>query len=149
MLTNKQKERLKNTHRVYETERIHDALARKEQVVTCVYDFSDGAGTGDVALNNTHTFGEAMIVTKVIASELTELTSGGSATVQLKAGSTALTDAEAFDDGFTGADELALASSATAIEVAADDTLQVAIGTAALTAGRVRFYVYAVPKRDM
>lgn len=149
-LTEKQKEYLENSSRAMESAGIAKDLSRAEKVITGLYDFSvDGAGTGTITLATGHTFKEAMIVTKVLAHEITALTSDGSATVQLLAGSTALTDAEAFDDGFTGTDEIALASSATAIAIAADDPLKVAIGTAALTAGKVRFYVYAIPQRDM
>lgn len=105
-----------------------------------LYDFDeDGGATGDVEFGVNLPAGA--IVTSVYADEQTTLTSGGSATLQLVAGSTDLTDAEAFDTGFTGADELALASSATAIKLSAVSALKLTIGTAALTAGKVRFCV--------
>lgn len=150
MLTSNQKNYLKKAFSLMDSKGIADAISRTEQVVTCLYDFSvDGGGVSTITPDTTFTFPEAMIVTKIVAHEISALTSGGSATVQLKAGTTSLTDALAFDTGFTGADELALASSATAIAVAANDVLKVTVGTAALTAGKVRFHVYAIPQRDM
>lgn len=86
------------------------------------------------------------VVVRVLSDELTALTSGGAATVQLKAGSTNLTDALAFDTDFTGLDSQALASSAEAIKVSSASDLSVAIAAAALTAGKVRFFVeYLLP----
>lgn len=86
------------------------------------------------------------IVTEIIADEMTALTSAGSATVQLKAGSTNLTGALAFDTGFAGTALLALASSATAIKISARSELTMTIATAALTAGKLRFFVrYLLP----
>lgn len=104
------------------------------------YDFAeDGGATGTVSFGRKIPAGA--IVTNVYSDEISALTSGGSATLQLKAGSTALTGATAFDTGFAAANELALASSATAIKIAADSELNLAIAGAALTAGNVRFYV--------
>lgn len=131
---------------------LNKALDRSEKVVALLYDFSvSGGATADYNLTdidgNTYATEEACVVTKIIALEQSALTSGGSATVQLKAGSTNLSDAEAFDTGFTGADSLALASSATAIAVATGQTLKITVAGAALTAGKVIFYVYMVPQR--
>lgn len=110
-----------------------------------VYDFSvDGGAVGDVSFGRN--LPEGALVTKVISDELTTLTSGGSATITLKAGSTALTGAVAFDTGFTGQDNQALASSADAIKIASSSELKITIATAALTAGKVRFFVqYLLP----
>lgn len=105
-----------------------------------LYDFSNDGGTaGDISFGRILPSGA--IITNVYSDELTALTSGGSATVQLKAGSTDLTDALAFDTGFTGTENQALASSATAIKLSADSELKITIATAALTAGKVRFFV--------
>lgn len=148
MLTGTQKNDLKNSSRMMESKGIALALSRGEQVIAATYDFSvDGGAVGDVALS--YTFPEAMIVTKVLAHEITALTSGGSATVTVEAGLTALSGALAFDTGFTGLDTIALAGSADAIAVESGDVLNLAIGTAALTAGKVRFYIHALPQRDM
>lgn len=112
--------------------------AQKE---TVVYDFAvDGGATGTI--NLTKKLPADCAVTAVYAYEETALTSGGSATLQLQAASTDLTDAEAFDTGFTGNDQLALASSATAIGLAAASELKLAIAGAAVTAGKVHFTVH-------
>lgn len=131
---------------------LNEELDRSEKVVCLEYDFAnDGGAVGDITLKRadgtTYATEEDCIVTKVLAHEVTALTSGGSATVTLEAGSTGLTGALAFDSGFTGLDNLTLAGSADAIAVDANQTLQIAVGTAALTAGKVRFYIYMVPQR--
>jgi hypothetical protein len=110
-----------------------------------LYDFSLDAGA-----IGTVTFGRMLpagaIVTRVIADEQTPLTSGGLATLQLQAGATDLTDALAFDTGFGGTAALALASSATAIKLAAASELQLEIAGATVTAGKVRLLVeYMLP----
>lgn len=110
------------------------------RVVSVRYSFaSDG---GAVA---TYTFGRKLpagaIVTNIYSDEIAVLTSGGSATLQLKAGSQNLTPAIAFDTGFASAQSQALASSATAIKVTAESDVSLAVAGAALTAGEVRFYV--------
>lgn len=112
---------------------------------SALYDFSIDAGAiGDVEFARNLPAGA--IVTKIVSDEITALTSGGAATVQLKAGSTNLTDALAFDTGFAGVQNQALASSATAIKIAAESELKISIAAAALTAGKVRFYVeYLLP----
>lgn len=112
-----------------------------KQIAKATYSFA--SDTGAVA---TYAFGTLLpanaVVTHVYAEELTTCTSGGSATLTLKAGTTALTAATAFDTGFTGYDSLALASSATAVGIGtAALELKLTIGTAALTAGKVRFTV--------
>ena len=123
-------------------EKVLESAARSD---SCLYDFSlDAGAVGDVDFGRSLPAGA--IVTKIYSDEQTALTSGGSATVTLKAGSTALTDALAFDSGFTGRDELALASSAEAIKISAASELKISIGTAALTAGKVRFFIqYLMP----
>lgn len=113
-------------------------FAKQAQLVT--YDFSQDAGAiGSV------TFGISLpansVVTAIFSDELTALTSAGSATVQLKAGSTDLTDAIAFDTGFAGTQSQALASSATAIKVGSADDLTLDIATADLTAGKVTLLI--------
>ena len=110
-----------------------------------LYDFSeDGGAVGDVSFGRKLPAGA--IVTKVFSDEQTALTSGGAATVQLKSGSVSLTDALAFDSGFAGVEEQALASSAEAIKLSAEGELKISIATAALTAGKVRFFVqYLLP----
>lgn len=104
------------------------------------YSFAaDGGAMG------TLTFGRKLpkgaIVTNIYSDEISTLTSGGSATLQLKCGSQNLTGAIAFDTGFSGTQSQALASSATAIKVSAESEISLTIAGAALTAGEVRFYV--------
>lgn len=110
-----------------------------KQSQTVLYDFSlDGGAV------STLSFGVKLpanaVITNVYSDEQTNLTSGGAATLQLKAGSTNLTDAEAYT-AYAGTQSRALASSATAIKLSADSALSLAIAGAALTAGKVRFAV--------
>ena len=147
MLSKKQEKYLADSSRAMESSGIAKALSRGEQVIAKSYDFVvSGGAVGDVLLG--YEFPEAVIVTKIIAHEIDALTSDGSATVTVEAGSTALTGALAFDSAFTGTEELTLANVG-GVPVALGEALQIAIGTAALTAGNVRFYVYAVPQRDI
>lgn len=112
---------------------------------SAVYNFPTDAGAiGTLSFGRNLPAGA--IVTNVHSDELTNLTSGGAATLQLKAGSTNLTDALAYNTAFTGTQSQALASSATAIKISADSELKMAIAGAAITAGKVRFFVtYKLP----
>jgi hypothetical protein len=114
------------------------ALDNSVGVATVTYDFSVSGGAV-----STIDLGKAIpdnaIVTQVVQDTLTTVTSGGSATVQLILGSTNLTGATAIAS-ITGTGTIALASG-TAIKVATGANLKVAIATAALTAGKVRFLV--------
>lgn len=113
-----------------------------------LFDFSvDGGAVGDVEF--ARKLPEGAVITAIFSDEQTALTSGGSATVQLKAGSTDLTDALAFDTDFDGLDSQALASSAEAIKLSADSELKISIATAALTAGKVRFFVQYMLQNDI
>lgn len=104
------------------------------------YSFSaDGGAIGTYSFNRNLPAGA--IVTNIYSDEIAVLTSGGSATLQLKCGSQNLTGAIAFDTGFASAQSQALASSATAIKISAESELNLAVAGAALTAGNVRFYV--------
>lgn len=118
------------------------------RVDSVLFDFDlDGGAVGDVDFARHLPAGA--VITRVFSDELTALTSGGSATVQLKAGATALTDALAFDTDFTGAiDSQALASSAEGIKLAAEAELKISIAAAALTAGKVRFFVEYLLQND-
>ena len=117
-------------------------LKFSKQLAVVEYNFTyDGGAIGTYSLGVQLPAGA--VVTDVYSDELTTLTSGGSATLQLQAGSTNLTGAVAFDTGFTGVEKQALASSATSIKPSAStkSELKLAIATAALTAGKVRFAV--------
>ncbi len=111
---------------------------------SCLYSFATDAGAvGTVSC--TRQLPAGAIVTDVVIDVLTALTSGGAATVQLKAGTTNLSDAEAYTD-LTGTQKLALASSAEAIKIASASELKVVIAGAALTAGKIRYLVkYLLP----
>ncbi len=110
--------------------------AAAKQVMKVEYDFAiDGGAQGSIDF--AASLPDSSVVTNIYSDELTALTSGGAATVQLKAGATDLTDAIAFDTGFSGVQSQALASSATAIKVDSEDTLALEIATADLTAGKV------------
>jgi len=119
-----------------------DQSGRINRVAKAIWDFSvDGGAVSTISLGEV--LPKNAIIQEVFADVLTACTSGGSATLQLKAGTTALIDATAYDSGFdaTGPDEYALASSATAIKLSAASELKLAIATAALTAGKVHFMV--------
>lgn len=127
---------------------------RDEVVLDCggiradsvLWDFSsDGGAVSTISMGRLIPNGA--IVTKVILHEITSVTSGGSATLQVLAGATALTDAIAVASIATGVP--ALASSATAIPLAADSELKLAIAVAALTAGKLRMLVEYVLPTDL
>lgn len=103
---------------------------------------------GVTAVNLNYTFEEAAIVTKVMSEELTNVTSGGSATVKVRAGTTDLVGATAIAS-FTGIVNHTLNGSAAGIAVAKGDRINLDVEVDDLTAGKVRFYVYAIPKRDI
>lgn len=108
-----------------------------KQVATCLYDFSvDGGAVGTIS------FGTQLpanaVVTNIYTDEQTAVT--GADAITLKAGSTALSAVIDFT-GDSGANSRALASSATAIKLAANSELNIAIATNAATAGKVRFCV--------
>ena len=114
-----------------------------QQVVSVVYDFaSDGGAIGTIS------FGRLLpadcIVTRVFSDEITNLT-GATATLTLKAGSTALTGAITATAA-AGVEAPALAGSVAGIKLAAISELNMAIATAAITAGKIRFFVeYMIP----
>ena len=120
---------------------IGDYLAGKiERVQKFEYSFADDAGAiGDITFSTD--LPANIIVTRVESNETTAFTSGGSATITIKAGATSLTGAIAFDSGFTGVNNHALAGSVDGIELTAVTTLTFTIATAALTAGICEFFV--------
>lgn len=78
------------------------------------------------------------MVTNVYCREVTNIT-GASATLKLVCGSVDLTGAELGTDIVTA--EQALASSATAIYISTAGQLKVTIGSAAVTAGKLEYFV--------
>lgn len=124
-------------------------LDQTEKVINVLYDYSvSGGATGTI--NVSYTFEEDCFITKVLADELTPCTSGGSATLTLQyddGSKNDITGDIAFDSGFLNITSLALEGSAAGIKVDSGDTLHLKIGAAALTAGKVRFYLYMLPRR--
>lgn len=109
-----------------------------KQVTTAVWDFSvDGGAVGTISFAPAPLPAGA-VVTNVYTDEQTAVT--GATSVTLNAGSTALTGAVDFT-GDSGVNSRALASSATAIKLAADSDLTITIATNPATAGKVRFCV--------
>lgn len=109
-----------------------------KSVVKATYDFAvSGGAVSDISLDSWVPPGA--IITNIYSREVTSVTSDGSATVTLSAGSTALTGATAVASVATGS--IALASSATAIVISASSRLKITIGTAALTAGKVEYFI--------
>ncbi len=116
-------------------------LRFSKQVAIVEYRFSSDGGAVGSFLFGTKLPANA-VITDVYSDEVAAVTSGGAATLQLKAGSTNLTDAEAYT-AYVGVEKRALASSATAIKpsASANSELSLAIAGAAVTAGTVRFAV--------
>jgi len=104
------------------------------------YNFSEDGGS-IATYSFSRNLPEGAIVTNVYSDEISALTSGGSATLQLQCGAQNLTDALAFDTGFASSQSQALASSATAIKISSESELKLDVAGAALTAGEVRFFV--------
>jgi hypothetical protein len=110
-----------------------------------LFDFAeDGGAVGQISFGRLLPAGA--IVKRVTTDEITALTSGGSATLMLQAGSTdLLAAAAAFDTDFGGIGELTLAD-AQGVKLAAAAELNLDIAVAALTAGKVRFFIeYLLP----
>jgi hypothetical protein len=113
-----------------------------EQCQSVTWDFSkDGGAIGDISFGASLPAGA--VVTALCVDKETAVT--GATAVTLKAGSTALSDAlNLVTIGTTSCP--VLASSATAIKLAASSELKISIATAAATAGKVTFYVRFLKK---
>ena len=108
-----------------------------KQLSAVTYDYSkDGGAVG------TYLFGQSLpagaIVTNVWSDEETAVT--GATSITLKAGSTALTGALDLTAS-SGVNGITLAGSVTGIKLSSASELNIAIATAAATAGKVTFYV--------
>lgn len=122
-------------------------LEFSSQIMSALYDFSlDGGAVG------TYSFGISLpanaVVKAIYADVQTAATSGGSATYQLKAGSSDLTADIAFDSATAGIDDagvlslpLNVSSPFDCLKLSSASELKLSIETAALTAGKVRFAV--------
>lgn len=122
-------------------------IQAQKGVVAATYDFAVSGGAQSTITIQSNAIPANAVITNVYADELTNVTSGGSATVAVVVGSTTITTAQAIA-GFTGAIAMTLASSATAVKVAAGGDLKVLIATEALTAGKVRFFVEYMVSED-
>lgn len=107
------------------------------QTMSVLWDFSQDGGAVGAITFNVQLPANAM-VTSVHTDEQTAVT--GATDITLKAGSTALTGSIDFT-GSSGVNSQALAGSATAIKLASASEVQIAIATAAATAGKVRFHI--------
>jgi hypothetical protein len=113
-----------------------------KKVAKFTYDFSvDGGAVSVITPAISESLPAGAIVTNLWTNERTAFTSGGSATIELKCGSVALSDAVAFDSAFAAEKTLALDNSLTAIEVTVNGTLTLTVAGAALTAGICDFFV--------
>jgi len=110
-----------------------------KQIATFIYDYSVDGGAIATYSSGVQLPANA-VVTNVYSDEQTNITSAGSPTLQVLAGSTALTDAE-LKAAFAGTQSRALASSATAIKVSSASELKLDVTTAVLTAGKLRVAV--------
>jgi hypothetical protein len=119
-------------------------LDRGPKIVSVMWDFAVLGGESDTDINLGYTFEEDCLVTRVFMKEITNVV-GATSTYTLEATATALTDAIAVASMATGS--MALASSATAIAVASGSVLQLNIGTADATAGKVLFLIEILPAR--
>lgn len=108
-----------------------------KQMATVMWDFSlDGGAVGTISFNTQ--LPANAVVTNVWTDEQTAV--AGATDVTLKAGSTALTGSIDFT-GDAGIQSRALAGSAGGIKLSSSSELNIAIATAAATAGKVRFAV--------
>lgn len=114
-----------------------------------VYSFAaSGGAVGDITLKDED--GAALvlpagaIITNVIAHVVTACTSGGSATVALKANSAADLCAATAVASLTSNALIAgvpVGTAATAVRLTAQRTLKVTVATAALTAGKIHYFI--------
>lgn len=117
----------------------------RRRLAVGLYDFAvDGGAVGDITLRG-DTIPSGAIVTDVLIHVDTALTSGGSATVALKAESAAdLNAADAISGApwsTTGAKRGDLTATTAPVATTAARAIKATVGTAALTAGKFSVYV--------
>ena len=116
----------------------------KLKTATAVYDFTTMGGTvGAIGLGVYIPSGA--IIVRAIGQTITSMTSGGSATVAIAAGATAILGTTAFNaSAVTGID--ILNAFGTPLAVASNGEVTWTIATAALTAGKYAIYIdYLTP----
>lgn len=114
------------------------------KTISVIYDGSvDGYVQATVTPIHTKALPKGAKVTGVRTISDVDMTSGGSATIQLLCGSISLVSALAFDnaDFTTTTRSLTLASSAEAIDITTAGNIKLTIAGADLTAGKVRFFI--------
>lgn len=120
-----------------------DALdAIKERVVKAQYDFATlGGAVGDISLGVT--IPDNAVITDVVIDVLTNPTSGGSATIAVKAQSAADLIGATAVASFTGILQgvPTAGTIASAIKLTANRTVTVTVAVAALTAGKFNVFV--------
>lgn len=123
-------------------EAVLDASGSRSESV--LYDFdTDGGAVSTITFGRNIPAGA--IIKAITTDEQTVLTSGGLATITVKAGSTDLTADTAFDTGFSGISTIALTNVA-GIKISTESEIGIEIKVAALTAGKVQFYIeYLLP----
>ena len=117
----------------------------RRRLAVCLYDFSvDGGAVGDITLRG-DSIPSGAIITDVLIHVYTALTSGGAATVALKAESAAdLNAADAISGApwsTTGAKRGDLTATTAPVKTTASRTPTATVATAALTAGKFSVYV--------
>lgn len=114
------------------------AWGPEDEVLEIVYDFAvDGGAAAAIDLFKAK---EAMVVTKAYAITETGVTSGGAATIEVGiSGATAGIIAQSAKTTVDTAGECLAGVANLAFALAADSVVQLTIGTAALTAGKLRF----------
>lgn len=120
--------------------REYRALGGALEVVDCLYDFArDGGATGALDLLKVK---EATILVDAVTHVLTTFTSGGSATLII--GRTGDTDAILASTAVASLTAGVLAGDAASHHklLAADDIINMTIGTAAMTAGKMRVTLF-------
>lgn len=114
-----------------------------KRVISVTYNFTNqGGAVGDIELKDDQGNSVAVpayaCITRVFTDGITAFTSGGSATVAIAAGSSVLLAATAYNNAaLVGFD----AQSITPVKITAASTLKITVATAALTAGKMRFFV--------
>jgi hypothetical protein len=115
-----------------------NAWGYQDEQMEIIYDFSVDAGA--VGTVNLFKAKEAMVVTKCYAVTETGVTSAGAATIEVGiAGTTAGLIAQSAKTTVDVAGECLSGVTNLAFSLAADDVVILTIGTAALTAGKIRF----------
>lgn len=142
-LTDAEKLVIKNNIPGAQAAKLHTRVSRTLNSIKLIYDFSKvGGAVGDIKLKtsdgDTFKLPAKAIIRRVLIDTVTAPTSGGSATIALKAVSAGDLKAAAAFGTYTGLlDGIPAFSAATSIKTSAEIEPVITIGTAALTAGKI------------